>query len=138
MSRKPKPAPKIIWQSAIYPWMTFTENQLVIFRARYPRIPSWQNYLKDLEAYVASNEISNPDKVPTAKGWGNFLNNCARIRHKDIVSGYRKPDGSLSAGKHQTTQEYYTGGTGVSARPPGKSEPVSLADILSHPPPTQS
>lgn len=87
--------------------MTFTDLQLSVFRERYPRIPKYMPLLKELETWVATNAVSNPDRIPTPKGWGNFLNNCARMRHKDIISGRRRADGSLVTAKQQSNAEYY-------------------------------
>jgi hypothetical protein len=114
---------KILWQSKTYPWMVFTERQLAIYREKYPRIPKWKPLLEELEAWVASNEASNPDKIPTPKGWGNFLNNCARRRNRDIELGIRNADGTKKTDRRQSNAEYY--GRGAHS-----AEPAQFADIL--------
>jgi hypothetical protein len=123
---------KIIWQSKRFPWMTFTDIQLDVFRERYPRIAKWKPFLEQLEAWVATNAACNREKIPTPRGWGNFLNHCARRMNKDIEIGRRKPDGTLCNAKSLANAEYYY------QKPEGgnqklltrKSEAMSIEDIL--------
>lgn len=121
--RRRTPEVKIIWQSRHFPWMTFTDVQLAVFRERYPRIPKWQPFLEELETWVAANLASSPDKIPSARGWGNFLNNAAKRRDRDIIIGRRRPDGMLVVDKNQSNYDYY----GSGAKP---SNPIAVRDVL--------